>query len=433
MLEPLEAEFQTHWSSLSLSAPYTLLLSGGGDSVSLFHLLLAIGVDFKALHFVHDGQQDFAEASRFFCEDLCARYRIALELVEIGGKPLAAQGDLSWEAACRHLRYRHLALQKGSFLTAHTIDDQAETVLMRLLQGSGLSGLAGIRPQRDDGVARPLLSFQRKDLRAYLESRRFGWLEDPTNIDGNDRARLRHQIFPSLLEYKPNLLASLSRTADRSLADEEYLLGLVQEWLLKSTQEGDSWSLAEVQSLPPPLRIRFLKLLWKSMSGPAHRPRASFFQACAQMIARGNNEAEVLFPGGWALVVLGSRLWLRPSLSKLDWTFPLAAKGPARVLPDPEGAVTVSSELSPDAEGWRAPAGSVLRPRRPGDRFLGRCLKKVPATTRQPPWVKDRWPLMVAEKKVVAVWGLGASGEVASEPNVWIDFRPDMLRANIFR
>lgn len=384
---------------------------------------------------MHDGNRDFAEAGRVFCEDLCARYQIPLEVVEIEGKPLTAKGDLSWEAACRQLRYHHIRGERGSFLTAHTIDDQAETVLMRLLQGSGLSGLAGIRLQREDGVVRPLLSFQRQDLRDYLRRQRFGWLEDPSNRDGNDRARLRNQIFPSLLEYKPNLLATLARTADRLLKDEEYLLGQVREWMIKSTAEGgDSWPLEAVQTLPPALLIRFLKLLWKSMSGPAHRPRSSFFEECTQMVLRGRNEAEVSFPGGWALVVLGARLWLRPSLNSTDWTLSFSRGGRAQgCLAGQESAVRVSSEPRPGAEGWGTPARAVMRTRRPGDRFMGRCLKKLLAGTGQPPWVRDRWPLLVVEDTVVAVWSFGASEEVKKDPKVWVDFRPDMLRVDIFR
>jgi tRNA(Ile)-lysidine synthase len=406
----------------------TLLLSGGGDSVALFHLLRLHRIEFSVLHFQHDGDLGFARESRDFCRKLCAEQQVPFEVLPVAGRELAESGDLSWEAACRKLRYEQIQRRAGTFLTGHTMDDQAETVIMRLLDGSGLAGLAGIKEKRGDGVLRPLLRFRREQLRQFLKDREWDWLDDPSNEDGNDRAKIRTQILPYLSQDRPHLAATLARTARRLGQDEAYLQECVTRWMRKTTsQEGDSWPHQQVKELSRALQVRFLKRVWASFGPGRHRPRATLFEECFRIIERGTNNAWVDFPGGWSVGILGDRIWAKPKLPDSSWEIsPFQAETHAAEF------LELSRDSGSGWIGWNVPHGSVLRGRRPGDRYGGKCLKKILANTGQPPWVRDRWPLLVRDQRVLAVWGLGAEASVTERPTLWLQFLPSMLRGSVW-
>ena len=380
----------------------------------------------RVLHFQHDGQSEFAERSREFCERLCEENGVEILVESVRGKPLEAAGDLSWEAACRHLRYKSLLNKEGLFLTAHTADDQAETVVMRLLGGSGLAGLGGVYPIRDDGVARPLLSFSRDELRGYLEENDRVWVEDPTNLDGNERALIRSEVMPVLKKHQPALLPILGRTSRRLREDEDYLRSQTYAWMENhGSEQGDSWDLTALRGMARPLLIRFLTYLLRVMSGSRFRPRATLLEEAVKLIERGSNEAHVKFPGGWSLWILGEKVWICPGLEQQEWTFDVGR----------EGAIYEGLQISrvplPKWTAWKAPEGSVLRSRRPGDRFQGRSVKKLLVGTGHPPWVRNRWPMLVKGNEVLAIFGRPASEEVTDSPDIWVQFQPTRLRATV--
>jgi len=308
------------------------------------------------------------------------------------------------------------------------MDDQAETLVMRLLDGSGLAGLAGIAPLRDDGVARPLLTFERERLRRFLTDHGFRWIEDPSNSDGNDRAKLRNQIMPLLQAQRPHLMKTLSRSSRRFAADEQFLIGCTLDWMREHTSpEGDSWPLARVQALPSPLLARFLKLVWKAFGPCQYRPRATLYEECFRVLKSGSNDAWVLFPGGWSLGILGGKVWARPSLATAGYSLcdPFA-EGP---LPD---FLKVSRGSFAGANRWSLPKGATLRCRRGGDQYRGRSLKKVLAGTGQPPWVRDRWPVLAVESEVLKVWSLDPAEEISGSPDFWIRYDVANLRGSVW-
>lgn len=413
--------FREEWKAYHSSQEVTLLLSGGGDSTALFHLLRLAEQPFRALHFVHDGQPAFAAASHDFCRRLCSEFEVRLQVETIKGKEF--EGDLSWEAACRHLRYLSLQSKDGPFLTAHTADDQAETVIMRLLGGAGLAGLGGIYPQRADGVLRPLLGVVREELRVFLRQNDWDWIDDPTNRDGNRRAIVRSEVMPTLLQHEPSLYSILDRTSRRLREDEEFLRAAAHQATSKlAIPPGDSWELQGLQELPSPLLVRFLSSLRKALAGPGFRPRATLIEEAVRLIRRGTNESQVVFPGGWSIWVLGARVWVCPALPNEKWEVdPIS---PGEVF----AGLRVSFVPQPGWEAWPLPEGASLRSRRPGDRYQGRAVKKILAATDQPPWVRNRWPLLVREGEVLAVFGRPTPAGVGGEPGLWIDFQPEQLR-----
>lgn len=411
------------WRECS-SSKVTLLLSGGGDSVALFFLLRKAEIEFSCLHFVH-GDSDFQLQAHDFCRNLCARFDLSLRVEEIR----LEGGSFSWEAESRRLRYGRVDSLEGTFVTAHTADDQAETVVMRLLDGSGLAGLAGVRCWRGS-VFRPLLRFRRSELREFLREQGERWLEDPTNLDGNDRARLRARVMPVLESVRPSLVDILGRTASELALDEDGLRGEAERFLRERTLERDHWKLADVRGLHPSVRHRFLRSLWRR-TAPGARPLGGIFRDAEKLMTDGGDDRGVLF-GDVRLRVLGEYLWLEPLglPEPREVTIPANLRQPLlgegwTVLPLGTGEIPGGVSLALPGKVFESGVVYAVRTRRPGDRFQGKELKKLLAGLGHPPWVRDRWPLLIADGEIVAVPGLATD---AGTGQGCLDFDPWRFR-----
>ncbi len=217
-------------------------ISGGADSTALLMLAHAanalprgaLGVGLSAIHINHALRDEESDGDQAFVADLCAKLDIPLHLERVDTRARARDHGETLEEAARNLRHAAFAsLLKGGaasiVLTAHTLDDQAETVLMKLLRGAWLEGLSGISPVlevfSDNGrlvgkVVRPLLAVPRADLRAYLKGQGQPWREDSSNSDeAFTRNRLRKTVLPILRQENPSLDQALANLAE--LAREE--------------------------------------------------------------------------------------------------------------------------------------------------------------------------------------------------------------------
>jgi tRNA(Ile)-lysidine synthase len=211
-------------------------LSGGADSTALLLLVHAantlprnaLGVGLSAIHINHGLRGAESDADQAFVEALCQSLQIPLHLRPVETAAYATSRRETIEEAARNLRLRAFQslLDSGAathILTAHTLDDQAETVLMKLLRGAWLEGLAGIAPVLPLGrgtLLRPLLTLRRTELRTYLEASKQPWREDSSNADeAFTRNRLRHAVLPLLREENPRLDHTLANLAE--LAREE--------------------------------------------------------------------------------------------------------------------------------------------------------------------------------------------------------------------
>ena len=214
-------------------------VSGGSDSVALFFLLreLAAAGDLQLTglaHLHHHIRGAAADEDAAFCRALAARAGVAAAIGDADVPALAGRERLSIEVAGRKARQQFfveaLASLGGHRLgVAHTRDDQAETVLLRLVRGAGPAGLAGIAPRRDH-LVRPLLELTRIELREYLESIGESWREDATNQDrAIPRNRIRHDILPLLRELNPRADAALARTANILRSDAELFDALAND------------------------------------------------------------------------------------------------------------------------------------------------------------------------------------------------------------
>lgn len=227
-------DFASRHALWTPAARVLVALSGGGDSVALLILLdeLARAGDITlagACHVHHHIRGAEADEDERFCRRLADRLAIPLTVVHRDVPALATEARQSLEVAGRLARRAALvetaaALGADWIATAHTRDDQAETVLLRIVRGTGISGLGGIRPRRGPFV-RPLLAESRATLRAWLRDHGETWREDATNEDrANPRNRVRHELLPYIREhFNPSAEHALARLADVAGAEDEFL------------------------------------------------------------------------------------------------------------------------------------------------------------------------------------------------------------------
>jgi len=254
-------------------------VSGGADSVALLRGLLALrndlGIVLMVVH-VNHGLRAEAAADQRFVEELASANALACYCITCDVKRFAQEQRLSIEAAGRELRYRYFYQliaegQLDKVATAHTRDDQAETVLLRLLRGAGTRGLAGVYrtvgDAREQGrIARPMLAISRAEVEAYLRELNQPWCEDESNRDpGYLRNRVRHELLPLLeREFNPNLRQILSETAEIAHAEEEFWAELAAQQLgkrlLRSAGEQEArLDVRRLSELPVALQRRLLR------------------------------------------------------------------------------------------------------------------------------------------------------------------------------
>jgi tRNA(Ile)-lysidine synthase len=201
-------------------------VSGGADSVALLTLLVKmraeLGVVASAVHFNHHLRGKASDADEKFVATLAEKFAVTLHLGrgDVGGKAKREKANL--EDAARRARYGFFArlAEQGVadvVATAHTMDDQAETVLAHILRGTGIAGLAGIHPVTAC-VVRPLLTFRRQELRKFLRRQKQSWREDATNRDTTRmRARMRKKLLPLLeREFNPAVIEHVAGLAERA-------------------------------------------------------------------------------------------------------------------------------------------------------------------------------------------------------------------------
>ena len=225
-------DFIEKYSMLSYGDKILAAVSGGADSVCMLNILLELrdryGLTVFAAHFNHMLRNEESDRDEAFVKALCSKLSVPLYCGRGDVSLYAKENSLGTEEAAREMRYSFLyetAASVGApkIATAHNADDNAETVILNLTRGSGLSGLRGIPPVRDN-VIRPVLCLTRQDVEDYLSQRSIEYVTDSTNLeDIYTRNKLRHHVMPVLRELNPRFSESVMRTCDMARDDEEYL------------------------------------------------------------------------------------------------------------------------------------------------------------------------------------------------------------------
>ena len=245
-------------------------VSGGADSMCLLHLAFSRGCDVTAAHFEHGirGAESLRDAR--FVETWCREQGIPFVLGQGDAPRYAKEMGLSLEEAARELRYAFLlktaeALGAAYILTAHSRDDNAETLLFNLIRGSGTAGLCGI-PERRGQLLRPLLHVSRAEIEAYLSAHSVPHVEDSTNAsDDYTRNLIRHRVVPLLREINPRFPEAAARTARLAGQDEDCLSGLASDFLRAHFRDG-SLPLKELSALHPAVASRAVRQLLPGLS-----------------------------------------------------------------------------------------------------------------------------------------------------------------------
>ncbi len=420
--------------------------SGGPDSTCLLWGLLQLRdelcLEVIAAHFDHALDASSAQ-----------RARSARRLAEALGAPLHSRRSTddhtdgqSLEAFARQQRYDYLesladALQADWILTAHHLDDQAETVLLRLLYGSGLAGLAAIQPRLGRRL-RPLLTLRRQQLRVVLEDLQLPILDDPTNLDlRRPRNLLRHRLLPRWQAEEPDLVGHLARLADSTRRARQRIDALLIDRLQpKLLPWGGpvAFDRPALQALPDELFAFALALLGRRAGTPHPINREARNEIRRQL--RGQASVGCDCGQGWRLEADRRLIWMRQvEPSPGDFAYTLRMPGIAAV---PELALSVRCTRE-DIAPWmfvgsperaaitgKLAAGSVVtvRNRRPGDRIrpLGsarfRRLNDLLVDHRVPrPW-RDRIPLLEIDGNIAWVPGVtvGDDFRLRRELTAWI-------------
>lgn len=244
-------------------------VSGGADSVALLCLLedlrSELGIKLCVLHLNHLLRGSESDADEAFVQSLAEKRALRCFVARRDVAAEAKRHGWNMEEAGRRLRYEFFdsVMQKGNanrIVTGHTADDQAETVLARIIRGTGLTGLSSIRPTMGH-VARPLLDVRRETLREYLTAREQKWREDASNKDlQQSRARLRHQLLPQLeKDFSPTIVERLCSLSNLARNEESFWAAFLVERAEKLVTTSSSCHSIRANALLSPMRVSLVK------------------------------------------------------------------------------------------------------------------------------------------------------------------------------
>lgn len=409
-------------------------VSGGADSVALLDIMtrLDCGLHLVVAHLNHCLRGAESDADEAFVATLAGNYELPFVSQSCDVARLARRERLSLEDAGRRARYAFLeqtAARYGasSIALAHHQDDQAETVLIRLLRGSGGAGLAAMAGAAGERLKRPLLQVSRAKLERYLDQRGLSFRTDSTNADTAIlRNSIRHELIPFLRRYNPRVSQRLAATAEILAGDEELLEGLTAAAYQRlAANEGGEviFQLEPLLKEPRALRLRLYRRALSELRGDLMRIGLAHLEAIDLLAASPRPNAEATLPGGcrvkrcYGVITLGRAAPQAPApwerVVTGEGRYPLPGGGVLVVerLPRPENLDTGSrwsAFLSPDA----VPFPWLLRGFRPGDRFtpLGMSgaqkIKDLFINEKVPPELRRRMPLLLSEGEIAWVPGV---------------------------
>ncbi len=394
--------FAGQYDMLSAGDTVVCAVSGGADSMALlwamYLLRQKLQIHVKAAHFNHGLRGAESDRDEAFVREFCAGYGIELAV----GRAQVVSGEKGLESAARNARYAFLEGLDGKIATAHTANDNAETVLMHMVRGTGLKGLGAIAPVRGN-IIRPMLTITRQQVISFLREYNISYVDDSSNdTDLFLRNRLRHHIMPLLEQENPRLAENLSAMALR-LRDDELLLSQTQ------TNLPD---VATLRSLPNAQRARLLANFLQRCG--VCEPEAQHIALAERLVFSDKPSAQANFPGDVVICRSYNTLQKKQNLQSfaplklnvgdsvvLDELGLKITCKPAQALCNNENCFTVSV------------VGEIcVRPRKTGDRIClcggSKSLKKLFIDRKIPAHQRSLIPVVTDECGILGVYRIGA-------------------------
>ena len=395
-------------------------LSGGVDSVVLLDVLQRVSRTLRfrlsALHINHQLSPHAARWSAF-CRALCRRRGIPYDSARVKVR----RGD-SLEAAARDARYAVIARQRCDFVVlAHHRDDQVETLLLQLLRGAGVKGLAGMPPVRKAegrrqkaSILRPLLDVTREEILDYARRHKLEWIEDESNQDIYfQRNFIRHEVLPLIARRFPAYRVTLARAAGH-LAEAAQVLDELAAADAAGHLEGGTLSMAAFWHLPPARARNLLRYLLASHGVPM--PNAERLDEALRQALSAKRDAQVRIElGGFDLKRFENRLHVVAAMKDLPAGYARRWRGQSEiVLPELGGVLAMPRVRGAGISLARLRGGPVtIGVRRGGEHMQPDCrrprrsLKNLLQESRVPPWQRSRLPLLLCGNELVWVAGIG--------------------------
>lgn len=418
------AQWMARFSMTSPGDRVAVAFSGGADSTVLLHCLLALqdtlGIRVEAIHVDHGLRGEASRRDAAFAADICRQLGVPFTLYA-ADSPGPETGQEEW---ARQLRYgffeQHIRRTGCRVATAHTADDQAETLLFRLARGASVRGASGILPVRE-GFVRPLLWAERSQIEEYCRRAGLSFVTDETNLSPRyARNRLRSQALPALRSANAGAVRNMAAWCEELRQLEEYLAAQA-DTLLTQARRGQGWQASVLLAAPQPVGDRALAALCASRAQPDREKIAWLRQLAA---------------GKLRAVQLGKNARLARSHGLLVWESEVSVPAQEPVIPLSTGIFALNEEYSVKiwcetyengtnflqvhkkalnycADCDKIPSDTVLRVMQPGDRFRprGRGVSKplrkfyweqgIPAAQR--PFL----PVLASGSRVLWVWGYG--------------------------
>jgi tRNA(Ile)-lysidine synthase len=418
-------------------------VSGGADSVALLHLLHRLSHARRwslfVLHFDHQLRGAESDADRRFVETLAAS--LALQCIVGSANVRSAAQGANLEQTARQLRYGFFAEIRDRqsldvVATGHTVSDQAETVLLRLLQGASPDSLAGIRAVNDGWIVRPLLELTRREVREWLSAEGLSWHEDSSNTDNcYNRNRLRNEVLPLLRnQWNPKVEDALARLASLAARDGEFWRAAVDAVWSQAAERNRFGIVLNVERMRhehPALQTRVLLRACAGAAGAPPRLSNEQVEHLLNLVSQQEGDGRLSLPHlkAWRsfsqiLIYKGVASFASPA--PVELAVPgVAALGPngsrVRLVGAGNGDRAYNKE-SHRLDSSLAPGPFRLRAWRAGDRCRagGRgdegSVHKLLQQLKVPAWDRFGWPVLEWQGQVVWARGLGVAADWCAGP-----------------
>lgn len=414
-------------------------VSGGPDSVCLLHLLWRIRKEFDLLlysvHLNHQLRGKEAEEDAQYVQDICKRLEVPAFIYSRDVSRYSKERGISFEEAGREIRYQLFqeVLDKvgaDKIAIAQNQDDQAETVLMRLIRGAGMEGLGAMDYIREDKIIRPLLDISRKEIEAYCSQYQLNPRVDRTNLESiYMRNRIRLELIPYIEKYfNPNIKATLCRTAKLLKEDNDLIESIVEENYFKIAQESKSQirlKLSLLRTCPGAIQKRILRKALVQLSGELKNIGQVHIQNLIDLIYSGKTGSRIDLPKGIVAILEYNHFLLQKKetlIKSKDFEYAIGVNErrwieethgylSCKILEREKGFEISSQRYQKHFDYDKVKKQLLVRNRRPGDRFVplglggSKKLKDYFIDEKIPQKERERIPLLCDGDQIMWVIG----------------------------